>query len=231
MSNSLHYDQTISLRSIVAPTLFGEVDEPTRIALLAEAPLRTFASGQIIQQRGDGPRGFWVIEEGTVKIGQFKADGDFRVIVLLGGGDSYGELAVFANAPRAVDAVADSDVTARWIDAARFERGISGNPATLRRLVGALSVQLQEILDLLAGLGAGSGHARIAATLANLARQLPAGVMVAINQQELGELTGLTRATVNKSLKRLEQQGAIKRHYGKLELLDLQLLADAARGA
>lgn len=155
-------------------------------------------------------------------------DGDFRVIALLGKGDSYGELAVFASSPRAVDAVAEGDVTARWIDAARFERALSDNPLALRGLVGALSAQLQETLNLLAGLGAGSGHTRIAATLVNLARQLPTGSMIAISQQDLGELTGLTRVTVNKSLKRLEEAGAIRRHYARLELLNFDALSQAA---
>jgi len=230
MSNSLHFQHTSSLRSVVAPTLFGQLDAPTRAELLKDAPLRIFLTGQIIQQRGDGPKGFWVIEEGSVKIGQFRLDGDFRVIVLLGKGDSYGELAVFANSPRAVDAVAEGEVAAHWIDARRFERAVSDNPVILRRLVGALSAQLQETLNLVAGLGAGSGHARIAATLANLGGQLPAGAVISLGQQELAELTGLTRATVNKALKKLEAAGAVRRHYGRMELLDLEILNQASLG-
>ncbi len=228
MSNNLHLNRTTPLRSIIAPTLFGDLGAEQQQALIRRAPLRTFADRQIIQQQGDKALGFWVIESGNVRIGLFQPDGDFRVLVMLSDGDSYGELALFADAPRAVDAVAVGPVSARWIDAAAFEQVIRGDPVTLRKMVGTVSMQLQETLNLLAGLGAASGYARIAATLANLGRQLPAGRMIHLGQQELGELTGLTRATVNKSLKQLEQLGAIKRHYAKLEVLDLALLAEEA---
>ena len=225
MLNSLQSNHITPLRSIVAPTLFGDLGEQARRNLLERAPLRSFGDQQIMQQQGDIARGFWVIESGTVKIGMYKPDGEFRLLVLLGKGDSYGELALFAKTPRAVDAVADGTVTARWIDAAAFERAIGEDPDVLRKMVATLSIQLQETLNLLSALGAGSAHARIAATLLNLGRQLPSARLINLGHQELGELTGLTRVTVNKSLKRLEQLGAVRRHYRKLELIDLHVLS------
>lgn len=226
MSNTLQLEKTPGVRSLVAPTLFGQLPEDVRIQLLGNAPLRQFADGQIIQQRGDRPDGFWVIENGSVKIGQFRLDGEFRTLALLGDGDSFGELAVLAGNDRAVDSVADGALSLRWIEARAFERAIDGNSTAIRQLIGALALELQEVLSLAASLGQGNSVARIASTLANLARGGAAGTLLKLGQQELGELTGLTRVTINKCLADLERQGVIRRHYGRIEICNLERLRE-----
>ena len=69
--------------------------------------------------------GFWLIESGSVAVGQFLPDGDFRGVALLGPGDSWGELAMFADRPRVVDAVARSACKLRHIRAPQFEAALS----------------------------------------------------------------------------------------------------------
>lgn len=217
------------MRTIVAPTLFGELAHDLQQRLLAKAPLRRFAHQQMIQQRGEKPQGFWVIESGKVRVGVFGLKGEFRAIALLSTGDSYGELAVFAGNRRAVDALADGEVTLRWIDSHSFESAIQADPAAMRSLVTTLSKQLQELLGLLASLSNGSATNRIAATLVTLVRS--AGPpsrgtdrRLAIGQQELAELAGLTRATVNTCLRDMESGGAIRRGYRQVTITDLEKL-------
>ena len=230
MSNNLHLDERRAFRTPVAPTLFGALPIEMRTALLRAAPERRFEHEQLIHQRGESSSGFWVIESGSVKVGQFRLDGEFRALALLGAGDSYGELAVLAGNHRAVDSVAEGKVVLRWIDGVRFERAINARPEAMRSLVGALAAELQEVLGLVAGLGKGNSLPRVAAILASLAEGLEPGELISIGQQDLGELTGLTRATINKCLATFEEQGALRRHYGKIEIRDMNTLRDAAAG-
>lgn len=220
----------------MAPTLFGQMSAFLQHRLLSQAPVRHFPNGQLIQQRGDVPSGFWFIEKGKVQIGMFGLKGEFRAIALLSDGDSYGELAVFAANRRAVDAVALGPVTMRWIEARGFEEAILSDPSSMRAMIGALSKQLQEMLGVIASLSNGSATTRVAAMLASLAGGLAGGrnaehgtpAIVTLGQQALAELTGLTRATVSKCLSELEQQGAVKRGYGQIEILDYAAVRRAA---
>ncbi len=218
MSETLHLG---SGRSLVAPTLFGQLDPQLRTELIGNAPLRQFADGALIQQRGDTPSGFWLIKEGRVTVGQFLADGTFRALAVLGSGDSYGELALFSGRRRVVDALARGPADLLWIDGARFEAALGHSPQSMRRLLGALAEELQEMLDVVAGLRRGSASRRIAAMLVNLAGTGPVPIRVAIGQEELGELAGVTRATVNKVLAVLEAKAILQRGYGVLEIADL----------
>ena len=70
--------------------LFSALDRGLQAHLLRISRLREFADGQIIQQRGDAADGFWLIDEGAVRVGQFMPDGEFRAVALLGPGCARG---------------------------------------------------------------------------------------------------------------------------------------------
>lgn len=205
--------------------LLSVLPGPLQVELEQGAPIRLFEQGQLIQQRGEEPNGFWLIVSGSVSVGRFLADGEFRGVALLGAGDSWGELALFAGRPRVVDAVARSNCALRHIAGPRFEAALRADPAALRFLLGALSQQLQETLDVVAGIRRGSAKARVAAMLATLSGRGDGSVRVAISQQELGELLGLTRASVNAALREFEERAIVRRSYRAIEIIDPDLLA------
>lgn len=208
--------------------LFSSLDAELQRQLRERASLRSFSNGQLIQQRGEEADGFWLIESGSVSVGQYLPDGEFRGIALLGPGDSYGELALFARRPRVVDAIARAPTEARFIRGSDFERLLVANPGAMRHLLGALSLQLQEMLDIIAGIRRGTATSRIAGMLANLSGAAEEPVALSVTQQELGELLGLTRATVNATLRELEQAGLVERGYGRLTVRDPAALRLAA---
>ncbi len=208
--------------------LFAALPEEVRASLREDARERSFGDGQIIQQRGDQAEGFWLIESGSVAVGQFLAGGEFRGVALLGPGDSWGELAMFADRPRVVDALARSVCKVRHIRAPQFEAALSDHPLAMRDLLGALSRQLQDVLDVVAGIRRGSGPTRVAAMLLTLSEKSDVPHQIRIAQQELGELLGLTRATVNSALREFERQGLVTRRYGMIELCNAAGLQRAA---
>lgn len=221
MSDILHLQQARS-RSIASPTLFGLLDNDQRDRLLCEAPLRQFIAGQLVQHRGEISSGFWLIESGAVVVGQFLEGGEFRAIAHLEPGDSYGELAWLTGRARVVDAVARIPSGLRWLEGARFEKVLTARPAAMRRVIAGLAEELQEMIDLVAGHRGGGGPTRIAHFLYNLSAS---GPVVALSQEELGNLAGVTRATTNASLKTLEEIGCIERGYRRILVIDREVLA------
>lgn len=193
--------------------LFSALEDALKARLLAASPVREYSDGQLIQQRGTKPDGFWLIEEGSVRIGQHLVDGEFRAVAVLGAGDSYGELAVFAGTSRVVDAVSRGPSHVRFIAARPFLTALEDFPQSSRALLAALSAQLQDTLDQLAGLRRGTNPARLAGLLSNFTQDSDA---TRVTQQELADLLGVTRATANAALKVLEDEGAITRGYGTI---------------
>ena len=223
MSNTEHSGTSGQGRSLASPTLFALLEENLQAKLRAAAPLRQFAIGQLIQQRGDTSTGFWLIESGAVVVGQYLEEGEFRAIAHMGAGDSYGELAWLTGRARVVDAVAQTPCTLRWIEGTRFDAALASNPASMRRVMAGLAEELQEMIDLIAGQRGGTGINRIAHFLRNLSAS---GPVVTLGQQELGDLAGVTRVTTNGALKTLEEAGCIERGYRKITVTDRERLGE-----
>lgn len=204
--------------------LFEVLDPALQAHLIRAGRVREFSSGQIIQQRGQPADGFWLIEQGAVLVGQFLPDGEFRAVALLGPGDSYGELAVFSGRPRIVDAVSRGESTVRFIAARPFLDALGNYPGSSRKLLSALSEQLQDTLAQIAGLRRGTNPERLAGILAHMADTSSDGSRVRVTQQELADLLGVTRATANAALRELEKRKLVKRGYGTIEIPDIPTL-------
>lgn len=224
MSDILHFESPAGLRSSQSTTLFKALSPEQQEGLRRSGIMRQFASDQIIQQRGDHANGFWLIEAGQVSVGQFSQDGSFDAIALFGPGDSYGEVAVLAGQPRAVDAVALGDVVARFIHAEMLERELAADPAVMRSLLSSLAAQLQETLDMVMAMRRSQGFDRVAKLLVALAgsRTLPA--RIPITQQALAELAGISRMTVSEALRLFANQGLIRLGYRAIEVFETERL-------
>ena len=222
MSNSLHLS---GRRSLTVPMLFASLEDELKAQLLAQNHPTTYTDGQFIQHRGSKADGFWLIEEGAVRIGQFLPDGEFRAMALLGEGDSWGELAVFTGSARVVDGLSRGTSKVRFIPATTFLSALSQYPRSNQAMLRALSAQMQDMIDQLTGLRRGTNPTRLAALLVNLAG--PDGT-TKVTQQELAELLGVTRATANAALGTLEEKGLVKRGYGSVMVTDRNALNDFA---
>lgn len=210
--------------------LFAALPADVQRFLREQSSVRHFDDGQIIQQRGDEGDGLWLIEEGAGTIGQFQPDGTFRGVARLGPGDSWGELAVLTRTPRAVDAVSRGESKVRFIRASLFEGVIANRPDAMRPMLAALAAQLQEAIGLLAGQRKDSELGRVAEMLATMAGEGERPAAIAVRQDELAELLGLTRATVNTALRQLQARGLIERGYGAISVHDAAALRELARG-
>lgn len=208
--------------------LVSVLDVEAQEFLKARSSPREFEPDQIIQQRGEQGDGLWWIETGSVSVGQFLPDGEFRRLALLGPGDSYGELALFAGRPRVVDAVARVVCRVRFVPADAIDHMFAARPETMRQMLTAMAQQLQESLGMITGTRRGASLARVAGLLRNLCGEADASAEITITQQEIGELLGLTRATVNLALGELERRDVLKRSYGKIAVTQPEALGQLA---
>ena len=96
-------------------------------------------------------------------------------------------------------------------------------------LLGALAVQVQDLINLVVDLRRGNATARLALLLGNMAQAVAEDASLPVTQQELAELLGVTRPTANGALRELEALGLVERGYGRLRVRDRHALAKFAR--
>lgn len=207
-------------RSVGAPALFATLTESVQIELRKGSIRRSFADGQLVQHRGDVADGFWVIEKGQVKLGHYAASGEMQALIIIGAGDSFGELACLGHFPRVLDAEAIGALEMLWISEKVLSGVIASCPKVGRELLRALSVQLQETLDNLIVFRNMPAPKRLAMRLLALGEGKSAPVKLGIRQHELAELVGVSRMTIASTLAQLEELGLISRHYRHLVIND-----------
>jgi CRP/FNR family transcriptional regulator, cyclic AMP receptor protein len=209
-----------STRSISAPALFAAFPPALQRQLRESAIRKSFRDGQFLYHRGDRADGFWLINSGQVKIGYYNDSGDMQVIAIMGAGDSFGELACFGQFVRVVDAQAMGPVEGLWITDIQLTAAMSSSPEIIRELMRILATQLQEALNDMFFFRNMSATQRLAQRLLALGEGKAAPIKLAIRQQELAELIGVSRMTIASSLGELEKTAFVERHYGYLVIAD-----------
>jgi len=185
-----------------------------------------FRAGETIYRPGDAARGWIVVESGRVRVSLTADTGREVVLYRLGAGDSclLTTSALLSDETMLAEAVAETEVAARLVPVAAFERLLAEDAAFRRAVlrnyaerVGELVVVIQDVLF----------HAlpeRLARHLVAAARD---GAVEATHQAIAGEL-GSAREVVTRTLNRFERDGLIRVERARIVLLDVDRLARLA---
>tara|TARA_R110000824_G_scaffold162460_2_gene338127 strand:+ start:3667 stop:4332 length:666 start_codon:yes stop_codon:yes gene_type:complete len=204
--------------------------ETVRGALLGRGQARSFAKGQIIQQRGDTAKEFWYVESGSVQIGRYGVGGRLTLFALLGAGDAFGELAFMGEFPRTVDAIAGSDSVLIRIGERELWSLMDSDPAITRLLLKTMALTVQESFDLIESSRSLSVPQKLAQALLQLCGDQEDGAQVMATQQDLADLVGVSRVSLGKAMTRLQVAGVIEPGYGFVKIRDRTGLRDMVGG-
>lgn len=210
--------------------------QPSAVAALAKQlePV-SFSRGQVVFTEGEPGDTLFIITTGKVKIGRKTADGRESLITLMGPSDMFGELAIFDPGPRTSTVTALTDVQAVTMDRNALRSWIADEPEIAEQLLRVLARRLRRTNDNLSDLIFTDVPGRVAKQLLHLAQRFGTreGNSLRVNheltQEEIAQLVGSSRETVNKALADFAQRGWI-RVQGKSILIDnAELLARRAK--
>jgi CRP/FNR family transcriptional regulator/CRP/FNR family cyclic AMP-dependent transcriptional regulator len=201
-----------ALRSV---PLFQGLDSSSFDLLEARMRGRVFREEETIFHRDDVGNALYVIRSGRVKIRLTAEDGRETVLAILSSGDCFGELAVLDGEPRSADAVAMERTETLVLTRDDFLAALEHSATLAKRVIVLLSQKLRQTNEQLADLVFYDVHGRVAKRLLELAAahgvRRPEGVQIAIplTQQELAQLVGATRESVNRVLRYYAGRGYI----------------------
>lgn len=174
-----------------------------------------FGPDQTIFVQGDPGDRVYLIVEGTVKITFRGPGGRTNVRAIIGPADIFGELAVFDPGPRACTAIAITDVRAMWVDRATLRAWMAAQPAIADQLLCALTRRLRHSERQLVETVSSDVTARVARQLLVLGKRFGTREGGALrlahelNQDEIAQLVGADRVSVNKALRGFTTRGWI----------------------
>ena len=215
--------------------LFEALDSDDAEALLTQMSPVRMERGDILFREGESGDSLYVIGEGKIKLGRSSSDGRENLVAILGPGEMFGELSLFDPGPRTMTATAVAETQLMGLGNDSLTGLLTGRPEVAKALLGALAKRLRRTNEHLADLVFTDVPGRVAKALLDLAerfgRPVDNGVMVShdLTQEELAQLVGASRETVNKALADFATRGWLKLEARAVLLLDVDRLRRRAR--
>ncbi len=215
--------------------LFRELDDEAAAALRDSMDEVRVTRGQVLFREGDAGDRVYVVIEGKVKLGRTAPDGRENLLAVLGPGQMFGELSLFDPGPRSATATAVTDSTLLGLGHEDLLPLLTGRPEVARGLLLQIAQRLRRSNEAMADLVFADVPGRVAKALLDLSQRFGAasrdGIRVShdLTQEELAQLVGASRETVNKALADFVHRGWIRLEQRSVVLLDLDRLRRRAR--
>jgi CRP/FNR family transcriptional regulator, cyclic AMP receptor protein len=220
---------------VLSAPLFAEMDPENSLALIESMNPVAFARGDVLFHEGDPGDRLFVIRSGKIKLGRRSSDGRENLLSIQGPGEMFGELSLFDPGPRTATATVVADAELVELAHTDLVAWLEQHPTVAKHLLKALAHRLRRTNEALADLVFSDVPGRVAKALLDLATRFgeltDEGVRVAhdLTQEELAQLVGASRETVNKALADFAARGWVRREGRAVVLLDADRLERRAR--
>jgi CRP/FNR family transcriptional regulator len=215
--------------------LFAALDAESATMLEAVLTKRNVARGHVVFREGEDGDRLFVVLEGKVKISRTAADGRENLLAVLGSGEMFGELSLFDPGPRTASVTTVTEATLASLDHDDLRPLLSERPGVAVELLQALAQRLRRTNEAMADLVFTDVPGRVAKALLDLADKFGVpesdGLRVRhdLTQEELAQLVGASRETVNKALSEFAHRGWLRIEGRSVLLLDTERLSRRAR--
>ena len=215
--------------------LFAALDEESAASLEAAMTRRTLARGHVVFREGDTGDRLFVVLEGKVKISRAASDGRENLLAVLGATEMFGELSLFDPGARTATVTTVTESVLASLDHDDLRPLLIERPGVAVHLLQALALRLRRTNEAMADLVFTDVPGRVAKALLDLAERfgVPEGdgtrVRHDLTQEELAQLVGASRETVNKALSEFAHRGWLRTEGRSVVLLEPERLARRAR--
>ncbi len=197
----------------------------------------TLKRGATIFSKGDPGNSLFAVMSGTVKISVSSPDGRSAIFNLIGPGEIFGDIALLDGLARTADATANTNCEVFVIDRREFIPFVRSQPALAMKFIELLCARLRSTSDQVEQIILQNLPGRLASALIRLSEKYkpaPGGRTIAVTQQEISEMVGMTRESINKQLRVWAARSWVRLEHGAIVVLDpesLQALAEAGSGS
>ena len=205
--------------------LFAGVATEARAVMERASERRIYLRGESIIAADDPASHVFWLETGLVKIFHLSAQGEVTIFWFCMPGDWFGAGGISGALEQAVFGQAMERSIVRVLTRADFEQVLQAYPGLALNMIRQVSARLRIACDTMVDRTVQHTDARLASTLLRLARNCgePRGTeipfRVSITQQELADMVGACRQTVNRILNRFQQEGLLRLEGRRLVLM------------
>ncbi len=205
---------------------FAGLDQAALAEMARQVRAREADDGDHILTAGEPCLGLYFVMRGQVRLTTTAADGREHVLRVLGPGATVNDVAVFDGGPNSDSAVAIGATKVGYLPTASITRLIERHPEVARAALKLLSQRQRSLARVVEDLALRDVTARVARLLLGCIGRHEhivekAGFACArITHQEIATMVGSVREVVQRALKELERDGAIRLQRARIDIRD-----------
>lgn len=224
----VHIDPEV-MRLLAAAPFFQGLDRSTLDRVAQMAVGRLYQPDQMVILEGEPSIGLFIIQWGRLKASKMALDGREQILELLGAGDLFNAVSVFANQPHPATVTALESSRIWMIPQEAMLQLLETNPRLARGVIQTLAGRVLHLVALVEDLSLRSVEARLARLL--LEKSVD-GVIARrrwATQTEIAARLGTVPDVISRSLHKLANQGLIQMDRRTIRILDRPKLMALAK--
>lgn len=186
---------------------------------------RTAERGQVILLEGEAGEALFIVVSGVVKVFKTSAEGKEQILSLVRPGESFNDVSVFGGGPNLASAEAMGPVGLYGIRQAELKGILQKYPRVTLNIIKVLAERVRQLVSLVEDLSFRHVTGRVAKILLEYAGDR-GGQSHRLTQQEMAGMAGTAREVVARSLKALEEEGAIRFERHRIVITDREALEE-----
>lgn len=228
--------EELARQALARHAVFGACAATTRDKLLRASQSRHYANGEMIVARGEPMLSVLLLLSGSVELGMLSASGKRFVRWYLEPGQAQGFIPVIDGQGAIYDARAHGETLLLLLPRASLLDAIATDPLLAQAILKGFCARSRSMHEAAASDALLSLRGRVARMILRLAetwgvrREGDILVSLKLSQDEFAALLAVTRQALNRELKALEAEGAIRIAYSQITVLDraqLEVCAEA----
>jgi CRP/FNR family cyclic AMP-dependent transcriptional regulator len=217
--------------------LFAELDPQEVAKVAAVSQVRSYAQRQVIVTQGEPAQALYAIVRGRLKVVSAGPDGRDTVLGIMAEGEVFGEVALIDGGTRSATVTAIESCELLVVERKQFLELLEQSPQISIKLLIVLAGRLRRLSQRSEDAAFLDVPSRLARSLLDLAVRFgerraasnDISISLKLSQQELGDLIGATRESINKHLNDWTRQGFLRLQSGRMIISDIESVRRLAR--
>jgi CRP-like cAMP-binding protein len=184
---------------------------------------KTAERGEMVLLEGESAADLYFVASGVVKVFKTSAEGKEQILNIVRPGESFNDVSIFDGGPNPAGARAMGPVLLYGIRKNDIEAVLRDHPQAVLNVIKVLASRVRHLMSLVEDLSFKHVIGRVAKILfEQVGGQMGRGPR--LTQQEMAAMAGTAREVVGRSLKALEEEGAIKVDRNRIVIKDIEAL-------
>ncbi|MFC1992925.1 Crp/Fnr family transcriptional regulator [Chloroflexota bacterium] len=191
---------------------------------------KTAERGELILLEGESAKALYFVAAGAVKVFKTSGEGKEQILGIVRPGDSFNDVPIFDDGPNPASAQAMGPVVLYEISKSEFATILRDYQQVALNTIKVLAYRERQLVSLVEDLSFRHVIGRVARILLEHAGD-GTGPRPRLTQQEMAAMAGTVREVVARSLKTLEEEGAIRLEHHRIVVTDKESLKHMAEAS